>query len=199
MRPWLRWALPFTALPVLALLAFGLTRDARRLPSALAGGEAPPFKLANLYDPGDSLAVQDLRGKVVVLNFWASWCAPCLVEHPVLIRLSETYDPEDVVLLGVLYQDTPERGRAFFEQLGGDWPSVMDPGSRTAIRYGVYGVPETFFIGADGRVASRHESAVTWELVTSKVDSLLAARGARPADTMPLETATPAEPAGTDS
>lgn len=188
MRRRLTWILPLLAIPALAVLAFGLTRDVRRLPSALVGLERPEFKLAMMDDPSDSISIAEFRGKVVVLNFWASWCGPCIMEHPELVRLSRTYDPEDVVLLGVLFQDDPANGRAFMDYYGGDWPIVVDPSSRTAIRYGVYGVPETFFIGADGKVARRHEYAVTWDLVTTMVDSLLDARGPRPEPTQRLET-----------
>ena len=178
MRGWLRWALPLSALPVLALLWWGLGQDQRRLPSALEGREAPAFRLANLYEPSDSLSLGDLEGKVVVLNYWASWCIPCISEHPVLVRLRESYDPEEVALVGVLFQDSPENGARFFDRYGGEWPLVLDPGSRTAIEYGVYGVPETYFIGADGIVALRHDLAVTWDLVARTVDSLLVARRA---------------------
>jgi len=186
MRRWVRW--------LLALLAWGLTRDARRLPSMLEGREAPPFDLVNLYEGRDSVSLGEFAGKVVVINFWASWCQPCVVEHPILVHLTETYDPEDVVVLGVLFQDTPDRGQGFIKRLGGDWRMAIDPGSLTAIRYGVYGVPETFFVGADGRVALRHDLALTWNLVTHQVDSLLAARGPRPKSMEPLETATSPSP-----
>ncbi len=180
---------PLSALPALGLLAWGLTRDVGRLPSALEGGQAPAFTLSKLYEPGDSLSLDRFAGKVVVLNFWASWCLPCIEEHPVLVRLSSHYDPEDVVLLGVLFQDTRENGKDFLARHGGDWLMVVDPGSETAIRYGVYGVPETFFIGADGKVALRHDLAVTWDLVSTKIDSLLVARGPRPAAAELLESA----------
>ncbi len=186
------WLLPVMAVPALGLLAFGLTRSPQNLPSALIGTDAPAFRLALMAEgptAPDSLDFSEYRGKVVVLNFWASWCLPCRDEHPVLIELTETYDPEDVRLLGVVYQDTPDNGVRYMRQFGGDWPSVMDPGSRTAIEYGVYGVPETFFIGADGRIAHKHIGAVTRSLVREKVDSLLAARpdlGPIPAE--PLET-----------
>ena len=72
----MRWVLPLAFVPMLALLAWGLTRDARRLPSALEGKLAPDFTLADLYDPSDSVSLHDFEGKVVVLNFWASWCLP---------------------------------------------------------------------------------------------------------------------------
>ena len=178
MKGWRRWSLPLWAVPVLALLYWGLGQDQRRLPSALEGREAPAFRLANLYDPSDSLSLDDLEDKVVVLNYWASWCIPCISEHPVLVQLREHYDPDEVALVGVLFQDAPENGKRFIEELGGEWPLVLDPGSRTAIEYGVYGVPETYFIGADGIVALRHDLAVTWDLVTRTVDSLLVARRA---------------------
>ncbi len=177
MRRRVIWALPLLTIPVLALLWWGLGQDQRRLPSALEGRQAPSFTLANLYDPSDSLSLEDVRGKVVIVNYWASWCLPCISEHPVLLQLREHYDPEDVALVGILFQDAPENGIDFFRRLGGEWPLTTDPASRTAIEYGVYGVPETFFIGADGTVALRHDLPVTWEVVSSTIDSLLAARG----------------------
>ena len=129
-----RWALPLAAVPVLALLYWGLGQDQRRLPSALEGREAPAFRLANLYNPSDSVSLRDFEGKVVVLNYWASWCIPCIAEHPVLVRMRETYDPEEVALIGVLFQDTPENGMRFIEELGGEWPLATDPGSRDGDR-----------------------------------------------------------------
>lgn len=179
MSGWKRWLPPLLALPFLALLAFGLTRDPRTLASPLPGTAAPAFALQTL--DGDTVSLAGLRGKVVVLNFWASWCIPCRQEHPALARAAERYPESDVRVVGVLYQDTPEGARRFLDALGGDWPTGLDPGSRTAIDFGVYGVPETYFIGREGRVARKHIGPVSWELVSSTVDSLLAAGAGGPA------------------
>jgi cytochrome c biogenesis protein CcmG/thiol:disulfide interchange protein DsbE len=174
----------------LALLAFGLSRSPQNLPSALIALPAPQFELASMFEPSDSISLADLRGRVVVLNYWASWCLPCVQEHPYLEKLSDDYAPEDVQLLGMLYQDTPERGRAFIDQYGGDWPTLVDPGSSTAIPYGVYGPPETFVITPDGVIAYKLVGPLTrwtYPIVTATIDSLLAIRGSVSTD--PLETA----------
>jgi cytochrome c biogenesis protein CcmG/thiol:disulfide interchange protein DsbE len=140
-------------------------------------------------EPTDMLALEDLRGRVVILNFWASWCIPCRAEHPALVQTSQTYSTDDVVLLGVLYQDTEPNGIRFMQEFGGHWPSVMDSSSRTAIDYGVYGVPETFFIDADGHIANKNVGPVNWAMITQTVDSLLLERSARG-----LESASESEP-----
>ncbi|MFQ5889115.1 MAG: TlpA family protein disulfide reductase [Gemmatimonadota bacterium] len=179
MRRGVRWLLPLLALPFLALLAFGLTRDTFVLPTPLIGEAAPAFHLETL--DGDSLALEELRGQVVVLNFWASWCLPCRGEHDVLRRAEEEYAGRDVRIVGVVYQDSRVNARRFLEQLGGGWTSVLDPATRTAIDYGVYGVPETFFLDREGRVAYKQVGPLTWEIVSARVDSLLAGWGGREA------------------
>lgn len=194
MRGRLRWLLPASVVPVVALLAFGLTRDATVLPSALVGNEAPEFHLETVE--GDTVRLEDLRGKVVVLNFWASWCIPCRTEHSVLLRASRAWPAEEVAVVGVVYQDSRPNARRFMERLGGEWPSGLDPASRTAIDYGVYGVPETFFLSADGRVAKKQVGPVTWELVRSTVDSLLAAREPAPGGRQERDAAEPHATAG---
>jgi len=188
-----RWGLPLLAIPALALLAFGLTRNPQTLPSALIELPAPPFRLESMFDPADSISLDEYRGRVVVVNYWASWCVPCVAEHPYLVALTQLYDPGDMQLLGILYQDTPENGRTFMEKHDGDWPTVVDYGSRAAIPYGVYGVPESFIVTPKGMIAYKLVGPLTSEtmpIVTSKIDSLLAIRGPRPADA-PLETALP--------
>ena len=173
-------------LPFIALLGFGLRSNPRDIPSPLPGRDAPEFSLAvfSVAPTGDAPPKPDtiqlaaLRGDVVVLNFWASWCLACQDEHGALAQTAAMYAASrpDVHFYGVLYQDSPENGRRWLRRMGvPDYPSLTDPGSRTAIDYGLYGVPETFFIGRDGRVAYKHVGPVSERLLVSKIDSLLAA------------------------
>ena len=173
MRKHLTWILPLAALPVLWLLFQGMSVDKYTLPSPLEGNVAPGFHLQTM--DGDTVDLADLSGKAVVLNFWASWCIPCRQEHDVLKLAEATYDPEQALVLGVVYQDSEENARRFLAALGGDWIQLLDPTQRTAIDYGVYGVPETFFISPDGQIARKKVGPVTWDIVQSTVDSLILA------------------------
>jgi cytochrome c biogenesis protein CcmG/thiol:disulfide interchange protein DsbE len=173
MKKRLRWLLPVAALPILWLLYWGMSRDTYVLPSPMAGQVAPPFELVSFE--GDTLHLSDLRGRVVILNFWASWCIPCRTEHPVLVRTERTWDDSLVVLMGIVYQDSRANAERFLEQFGGEWTHVLDASQRTAIDYGVYGVPETYFIGKNGQISLKKVGPVTWDLVLQQVDSLLAA------------------------
>lgn len=173
-----------TAAPVIGLLAWGLTRDPNSIPSPLPGREAPAFALqvfapgqGDLARPvGDTVRLAALRGKVVVLNFWASWCLACRDEHSALSDVARSYTGQPVQFLGVLYNDVPDKGTAWIAEMGGQaYPSVDDPGARVAIDYGLYGVPETFFLDANGRVAYKYTGPVTRGVLRFKVDSLVAA------------------------
>lgn len=115
------------------------------------------------------------RGEVVVLNFWASWCLACRDEHAPLSRVATQYRDRGVVFYGVLYNDKPEPARRWIKEMGGQsYATLLDPGSRTAIDYGLYGVPETFFIDREGRVAYKHIGPVTESLLIRKLDEILA-------------------------
>jgi cytochrome c biogenesis protein CcmG/thiol:disulfide interchange protein DsbE len=157
---------------LVTLLGFGLTRDPTALGDSLVGKRAPDFALESL-DGSGIIRMSDLRGNVVVVNFWASWCVPCRDEHAELEAAWQRYRDRGVVVVGVLFQDTRPNGLAFARQFGGDWPVVDDPSSRTALAYGVLGVPETFFVAPDGMVAKRHVGIVTFELLTEQVSRLL--------------------------
>ena len=180
---WRRAGLAIGAtIPIVALLAFGLTRDPRDIPSPLPGREAPAFALAVMPPAAgapsthDTVRVADRRGKIVVMNFYASWCLACRDEHPVLAALAPQYRDKGVEFYGILYKDTPDAIRRWIDEMGGQpYPTLLDPGARTAIDYGLYGVPETFFLGRDGKVARKHVGPVTREVLTRTLDSLIAA------------------------
>lgn len=182
---WKRAAIAVAAsAPLIALLAWGFRRDPAEIPSPLPSHQAPPFSL-QVFAPGepplgrlvgDTVRLADLRGKVVVLNFWASWCLSCGAEHATLSDMAQQYAGQPVRFLGVLYSDSKEPALTWIARRGGQsYPSVNDPESRTAIDFGLYGVPETFFIDGSGRVAYKQTGPVTDAILTHVVDSLLAA------------------------
>jgi cytochrome c biogenesis protein CcmG/thiol:disulfide interchange protein DsbE len=158
--------------PVLALLAYGFRTDPRAIPSPLVGRPAAPFSLQGFDGAPISLAA--LRGKVVVVNFWASWCNPaCYDEAPVLERAWQTYRDRGVVVLGVDIQDTEEAGRKFIREFKLTFPNAPDPGGKVSVDYGVYGVPETFFVARDGTIRAKHVGALTDATFREKVEPLL--------------------------
>jgi cytochrome c biogenesis protein CcmG/thiol:disulfide interchange protein DsbE len=169
---WKRFILPFAAIPVVALLAFGLTRDAKIVPSQLPGREAPDFRLQTL--DGDTLRLSDLRGQVVLVNFWASWCLACIDEHPLLVAAERRWGPEGLRVVGVVYQDVRPNAQAWMRERGGSWPNVLDAGSRTAIEYGLFGVPETFLLDRNGVVVYKQIGPVTPDVLSTWIPRLLA-------------------------
>lgn len=169
-------------LPMIGLLAFGLTRDPKAIDSPLPGKAAPDFSLS-VFAPGEgklALALGDTvrltshRGGVVVLNFWASWCLQCRDEHLDLSNVAKAYYDRGVRFYGLLYNDQESFGLKWIEEMGGQaYPSLLDPRTRTAIDYGLYGVPETFLVTSDGRVAYKHIGPISERLLSQKLDSLL--------------------------
>jgi cytochrome c biogenesis protein CcmG, thiol:disulfide interchange protein DsbE len=171
-RRW-RWLLPLTAVPVLALLAYGFRLNPRDIKSPLLGRPAAPFALTSFE--GTSIDLAALRGKVVVLNFWASWCYPsCYEEAPVLERGWRTYRDRGVVVLGVDIQDKDEAGLKFIRDFSLTFPNAPDRAGKVSVDYGVYGVPETFFIDRGGAIRVKHVSALTDQVFRETVESLLA-------------------------
>jgi cytochrome c biogenesis protein CcmG, thiol:disulfide interchange protein DsbE len=155
------------------LLAYGLGRDPRFIASPLPGRAAPDFKLPML-ETADSLELSELRGSVVLVNFWASWCLPCRAEHPILLDGARKYMPQGVRFIGITYNDAVEDSKRWLQEMGQAFPSLTDTGARTAINYGVAGVPETFIIDKHGVVAFKKFGPITAEELTRQLDSLLA-------------------------
>jgi cytochrome c biogenesis protein CcmG/thiol:disulfide interchange protein DsbE len=172
----LRWLIPVAALPVLALLAYGFRLNPRDVPSPLVNRPAAAFTLTSFT--GEPMSLEANRGKVVVVNFWASWCYPaCYEEAPVLERNWREYRDRGVVVLGVDIQDKSEAARKFISDFNLTFPNAMDASGKVSVDYGIYGVPETFFIDREGRIRSKHVGAVSDEIFRREVDRLLAERG----------------------
>ena len=140
-------------LVVVALLSSALSRPSAEAASPLVGRQAPDFRLEGLNGPPVSLS--SLRGQVVVLNFWASWCAECRVEQPALDATWKRFGDSGVVVVGVDFQDQSEDAQQFLAELGISYPVVRDADSRTALAFGLRGVPETFVIDPTGQVVDR--------------------------------------------
>jgi cytochrome c biogenesis protein CcmG/thiol:disulfide interchange protein DsbE len=162
--------LPF--LPLLALVAvFGWKMfDSAR--GQVDSGLAPDFSLL-LFD-GGQLKLSKLQGQVVVVNFWASWCIPCRDEAPILEQAWRRYRDRGVVLIGVAYLDTDKESRAFLEEFDVTYPNGPDLGTRIAPAYRIKGVPETFFITRDGRVADLEIGPLTEARLVKAIETLLA-------------------------
>ncbi len=157
-----------------SLLAFGLTRDPSAVHPTLIGTQAPGF-VARTLDGSQTVRLSELRGQVVVLNFWSSWCAECVVEHPALAATWDRYRDDDVVVLGMNFDDAKGAAASFASRLGIAYPVLADPSDRTAIAFGVTGPPETFLIAPDGTIAGKHIGPVGYEQLSGEIDRLLSA------------------------
>jgi cytochrome c biogenesis protein CcmG/thiol:disulfide interchange protein DsbE len=169
----LLFALPLVAFAAIAIwFALGLGRDPQEIPSALLDKPVPGFTLppvAGVERPG--LARDDMIGRPALVNVFASWCAPCRVEHPVLSELARG----GIAIFGISYKDKAEDSRRFLAELGNPYARVgWDNDGRVAIEWGVYGVPETFVIDRRGRIRHRHVGAVTPEIARHTIRPLLA-------------------------
>ena len=154
----------FAALALLFLVRL-YSGDPSQVPSALIGRPVPAFALEPLEglqargQPVPGLASDDLKGRVTVVNVWASWCGPCRDEHPLLMELAG--DPS-IRVVGINYKDNPENARRFLGRFGNPFAAVgTDPSGRTAIDWGVYGVPEAFVIGPDGTIRHKQIGPLT--------------------------------------
>ncbi len=156
--------------PLLVFLALSFRSDPRVIESPLIGKPAPAFTLTDL--DGRVVGLEGLKGKPVVINFWSTWCPPCIVEHPVLLAGARRYAGQ-VEFLGVIYQDKPELIRSFMQQRGSWGPALIDPEVEVAIAYGVYGAPETFFIDAQGIIVEKITGPVDPETLVRIVEGML--------------------------
>lgn len=176
--------LPLGAFAALvAVLAVGLNRDPREVPSPLIGKPAPALMLPALSKPDEQVSGAALKGKVWMLNVWASWCGACREEHPELLAFARR---QAVPIYGLDYKDTRPAGQDWLRRLGDPYvASAFDEQGRTGLDWGVYGVPETFVIDANGVVRHKHIGPITPQVLKEQIEPLLArlaaeATGARP-------------------
>ena len=156
------------------VLTLAFRRDPHDIRTGTVGGPAPAFTLADLSGTG-SIALERYQGKVIILNFWASWCVPCKEENPALTEVWERYRGTDVVLLGVVFQDSTDAAREYTARLGNTWPTAVDESGQVALSYGVFGPPETYFIGRDGIIAGRHIGPIDVQTLITGIETLRAA------------------------
>lgn len=161
----LKYLIPVGLFGVLVgFLYFGLWRDKETLPSPLIGKPAPLFEFTRLDDPAKTFSNRELAGKAYVLNIWGTWCAGCRHEHGALMEIARR---GEVPIIGLDYKDDRELALRWLQQLGNPYAlNAFDDEGRIAIDWGVYGAPETFLVGADGKVLKKQVGIMTvqiWE------------------------------------
>ena len=169
----MRYLIPLVLfLALVAFLAIGLGRDPREVPSPLINQPAPAFRLVELRDPSRSFSSEEMRGKVWLLNVWASWCIACRDEHPMLLELARQ---NAIPIYGLNYKDKPTDAISWLNELGDPYVlSVSDLDGRVGIDYGVYGAPETFLIDREGVIRLKHIGPITPAVWKNKIAPLVA-------------------------
>lgn len=147
---------------VVFVLYAGLGKDPQHIDSPLIGRPAPPFAL-RAVGTGETIDLDSLRGKPVIVNFWATWCGPCYEEHPTLVANARALP--NVQFIGVVFNDTDDKILRFLAERGSAYPTLLDTNGKTAIAYGVGGVPETYFINAAGMVVAKFEGPLSTEAI----------------------------------
>ena len=156
---------------LVALLAIGLRLNPREVPSPLIGKPAPTFELPLLTKPDERFSEKTMLGRTWVLNVWASWCPPCLVEHPVVSQMARS---GLAPVVGLNYKDTREEALPWLARNGNPFQVVVfDANGRIGIDYGVYGVPETYVIDAKGIIRYKHIGPLSADVVQNKIEPLL--------------------------
>ena len=168
----LKYLIPLAIFLVLAVfLAIGLTRDPHELKSVLINKPAPAFRVPELKAPDKTISNEDMRGKVWLLNVWASWCVSCRDEHPVLVEFAKR---NVVPIYGLNYKDKPDDALAWLKQFGDPYTaSIVDRDGRVGIDYGVYGVPETFVIDKVGVIRYKQIGPITPAALQNKILPLI--------------------------
>jgi cytochrome c biogenesis protein CcmG/thiol:disulfide interchange protein DsbE len=168
----LRHLVVAAVLPIilLAVLAAMLALRGGTSPTAI-GSQAPDFSVTDLE--GNPIQLAELRGRPVIVNFWASWCVPCVDEFPVLRDAHARYADDGLMVVGIVYQDRSQAAASFMSRHDATWAAAADPDGRVAEAYGVIGPPETFLIGRDGTIAARALGQFTAAWLDEKVAAIM--------------------------
>jgi cytochrome c biogenesis protein CcmG/thiol:disulfide interchange protein DsbE len=158
------------AAAMLVVLFAGLGKDPQHIDSPLIGKPAPPFAL-KAVNSGQTIDLESFRGKPVIVNFWATWCVPCWEEHPTLVANARQLP--NVQFVGVVFNDTEEKINGFLAVRGSAYPTLLDSNGKTAIAYGVGGVPETYFINAAGTIVAKFEGPMSTEILQENLAKAL--------------------------
>ena len=170
-RTWILLGTVVTVGILLATLAVGFARDPSAVDSPLVGRPATAFRLTTLA--GQTFDLGSLRGRPVLLNFWASWCLPCRDEAPLLAAAASDHAADGLQIVGVVYQDSAENALAFMARYGQTYPGLIDPDGRTALDYGVFGIPETFFIDRQAVIVSKQTGPLDADSLRRQLAAIL--------------------------
>jgi cytochrome c biogenesis protein CcmG, thiol:disulfide interchange protein DsbE len=155
---------------IVFILFAGLGKDPQHIDSPLVGRPAPPFAL-RAVGTGETIDLESLRGKPVIVNFWATWCGPCFEEHPTLVANARNLP--NVQFVGIVFNDTDDKIMRFLAERGSAYPTLLDANGKTAIAYGVGGVPETFFINPAGKIVAKFEGPLSTETLQENLEKAL--------------------------
>jgi cytochrome c biogenesis protein CcmG/thiol:disulfide interchange protein DsbE len=172
MTRYLRFLVPLAIFIVLAAFLYrGLSLDPKKVPSPLVGKPMPEFSLPRLKNPAASISDTDIKGKVSILNIWATWCVSCRAEHEVLLLLAKS---GKVDIYGLNYKDERAKAQQWLVQLGDPYvANAFDADGRTGIDWGVYGAPETFIMDRQGIIRHKHIGPLTIEILNEQILPLI--------------------------
>ena len=159
------------AAALVVILFLGLGKDPAVIRSPLIDKAAPAFALREV-GTNNTIDISQYRGKPLIINFWATWCGPCWEEHPVLVANARLLQP-NVQFLGVVFQDKEDKILGFLQQRGTAYPTVVDDRGKTAIAYGVGGVPETYFVDANGVIRAKFTGPMSGDVIQENLQKVL--------------------------
>ena len=179
---WKFWTVMVAISGLAGLFAFGFTKNPKLVLSPLVGRSAPGFAVTEM-NSGEPISLESLHGTPFLLNFWASWCTACKEEAPLLEAAYERYERagRGVRVIGIAIQDTPADARRFAQRFGKRYYLALDtPRGDVSLNWGLYGVPETFFVDARGIITHKHIGALSWDAIETEMERLLTSAGAAP-------------------